>query len=102
MPRPQAWGSPSRGTPGRSQGPVRPSGTATWLPTRQVFCPCLPGFSYKFVAQSGITHMSDGANTPSDPDGAGIFASSTGSTLVNNHEIASARPTTAEPDGVPA
>ena len=60
-----------------------------------------PGFSYKIVAQSGITDISDGVKTPSDPDGTGIFASSTGSTLVNNHEIGSARPTKAEPDGVP-
>src|SRR4051794_12929848 len=61
-----------------------------------------PGFTYKLVAQSGVTTLSDGIKTPSDPDGTGIFASSTGSTLVNNHEIASARPTPAEPDGVPA
>ena len=44
------------------------------------------GFSYKLVAQSGVTPTADGVH-PSDPDGMGVFAASSGgSVLVTNHE----------------
>lgn len=45
------------------------------------------GFSYHIVSQTGVTRTTDGARTPSDPDGNGVFASGAGSTIVNNHEI---------------
>ena len=55
------------------------------------------GFSYRIVAQTGVTQTLDGVPTPSDPDGNGVFANGTGSTIVNNHEINSN-----EAYGVPA
>jgi len=45
------------------------------------------GFSYRIVAEAGTTVMEDGAPTPTDQDGMGLFATAFGSTLVNNHEI---------------
>ena len=54
------------------------------------------GFSYRIVSQTGVTQMLDGVPTPSDPDGNGVFANGTGSTIVNNHEISAS-----EPYGVP-
>ena len=47
------------------------------------------GFSYKIVAQSGVTQTQDGLY-PSDPDGMGVFrrpGRDGGSILVCNHEI---------------
>ena len=54
------------------------------------------GFSYRIVSQTGVTQTLDGVPTPSDPDGNGVFANGTGSTIVNNHEISAS-----EPFGVP-
>jgi secreted PhoX family phosphatase len=45
------------------------------------------GFTYRIVSESGVTQTLDGVPTPSDPDGNGVFANGTGSTIVNNHEI---------------
>jgi len=45
------------------------------------------GFSYTIVAEAGKTVMDGGALTPTDMDGMGAFATSTGTTLVYNHEI---------------
>ena len=56
-----------------------------------------PGFSYKIVAQAGVTLLESGEPTPSDADGTGFFRSQNGSVLVNNHEIGGG-----EPYGVPA
>jgi len=50
------------------------------------------GFSYKIIAQSGVTHLESGQVTPSDPDGAAVFASASGATLVYNHEISGTEP----------
>lgn len=44
-------------------------------------------FSYQIVARTGLTVMETGQPTPSDPDGTASFASPSGMTLVNNHEI---------------
>ncbi|MET9022710.1 alkaline phosphatase PhoX [Actinopolymorpha sp. NPDC004070] len=46
-----------------------------------------PGFTYRIVARSGITRLETGEPTPSDPDGSANFGSSSGMTLVTNHEI---------------
>ncbi|MBF8193928.1 DUF839 domain-containing protein [Nonomuraea sp. K274] len=54
------------------------------------------GFSYKIVAQAGVTKLESGEPTPGDADGAGYFRSSKGGVLVNNHEIGGD-----EPNGVP-
>ncbi|WP_406079191.1 alkaline phosphatase PhoX [Micromonospora sp. NBC_00858] len=56
-----------------------------------------PGFSYKIVAQAGVTLLESGEPTPSDADGTGFFRSQNGGVLVNNHEIGGD-----EPYGVPA
>jgi uncharacterized protein len=50
------------------------------------------GFSYRIVAQSGVTSTADGAPTASDPDANGVFANGFGSTIVNNHEIGGTEP----------
>src|SRR3954470_20991536 len=50
------------------------------------------GFSYRIVTQSGVTPTADGVPTASDPDGSGVFARGTGSTIVNNHEIGGSEP----------
>ena len=55
------------------------------------------GFSYKLVARAGVTLLESGHPTPDDTDGTGAFASASGSTLVNNHEIGGS-----EVFGVPA
>ncbi len=54
------------------------------------------GFSYRVVAQAGVTVLDSGEKTPSDADGTASFPRSGGSTLVNNHEIGGS-----EPFGVP-
>lgn len=56
-----------------------------------------PGFSYKIVAEAGVTLLESGEPTPSDMDGTGFFPGQTGGVLVNNHEIGGT-----EPFGVPA
>lgn len=47
------------------------------------------GFSYKIVAQSGVTLLESGEPTPADPDGTAAFVrhGGKGSVLVVNHEI---------------
>jgi uncharacterized protein len=50
------------------------------------------GFSYRIVAQSGVTSTTDGTPTASDPDANGVFANDSGSTIVNNHEIGGSEP----------
>jgi secreted PhoX family phosphatase len=52
------------------------------------------GFSYKIVAQSGVTRLESGHPTPSDPDGTAAFVrrGSRGSVLVNNHEVSGTEP----------
>lgn len=55
------------------------------------------GFSYKLVAESGVTTLDSGQKTPSDPDGTAAFhRRGGGSVLVVNHEISGG-----EPDPVP-
>jgi uncharacterized protein len=52
------------------------------------------GFSYKIVAQSGVTRLESGHPTPSDPDGTAAFVrhGGSGSVLVNNHEVSGTEP----------
>ena len=52
------------------------------------------GFSYKIVAQSGVTRLESGEPTPSDPDGTAAFVrhGGNGSVLVNNHEVGGSEP----------
>jgi secreted PhoX family phosphatase len=52
------------------------------------------GFSYKIVAESGITLLESGEPTPDDPDGTVAFVrqDGNGSVLVNNHEIGGGEP----------
>ncbi|GAB2975557.1 PhoX family protein [Amycolatopsis acidiphila] len=55
------------------------------------------GFSYRVVAQAGVTTLESGQPTPSDADGTACFRDGRGFVLVNNHEIGGG-----EPYGVPA
>ena len=50
------------------------------------------GFSYRIVAESGVTLLESGEHTPSDPDGTAGFPRGKGVTLVNNHEIGGSEP----------
>lgn len=51
------------------------------------------GFSYKLIAQSGVTMTDDGVAHPSDPDGMGVFpAGNGGSVLISNHENSGSEP----------
>lgn len=45
------------------------------------------GFSYKIVAQAGVTTLVSGEPTPGNADGTAAFATRNGSVLVNNHEL---------------
>ena len=47
------------------------------------------GFSYKIIAESGVTRLESGELTPADPDGTANFPRrpGTGSVLINNHEV---------------
>jgi secreted PhoX family phosphatase len=50
------------------------------------------GFSYKIVAESGVTPTAEGLH-PSDPDGMGVFRGPQGgSVVVSNHEISGSEP----------
>lgn len=56
------------------------------------------GFSYKIVAQTGVSLLESGEPTPGDPDANGVFpARHGGAVIVNNHEIGGS-----ETYGVPA
>ncbi len=51
-----------------------------------------PGFSYEVVAEAGVTDIHDGSGkiigkTPDKTDGTGLFATSNGYRLVQNHEL---------------
>ncbi|MEV4116610.1 alkaline phosphatase PhoX [Nonomuraea sp. NPDC049695] len=50
------------------------------------------GFSYKIVAQAGVTLLESGEPTPSDADGTASFPHGRGATLVNNHEVGGGEP----------
>jgi secreted PhoX family phosphatase len=47
------------------------------------------GFSYKIVAETGVTRLESGEPTPADPDGTANFPRrpNGGSVLINNHEV---------------
>jgi hypothetical protein len=45
------------------------------------------GFSYKIVAETGVTLLESGEPTPSDPDGTAVFEDGTNYVLINNHEV---------------
>lgn len=51
-----------------------------------------PGFSYKVVAQTGVTRLESGEPTPSDPDGTAVFERGGQSVLINNHEVGGDEP----------
>ncbi len=53
-------------------------------------------FTYKVVAEAGVTLLESGEPTPSDADGTACFRGPNGFVLVNNHEIGGS-----EPYGVP-
>jgi secreted PhoX family phosphatase len=47
-----------------------------------------PGFSYKIVAETGVTRLDSGQPTPADPDGTASFPRrGGGAVLVANHEV---------------
>jgi secreted PhoX family phosphatase len=78
-----AYGAPTRAAAG--YGPLVPD------PKKILSLP--QGFSYRIVAEAGVTRLGDGGEpTPSDTDGTAAFATAAGTTLVNNHEIGGDEP----------
>ena len=67
-----------------SRRPPRP-GPLRNDPRRLLALPA--GFSYKLVAQSGVTELERGGKTPERTDGTGAFAAGNRIRLVQNHEI---------------
>jgi hypothetical protein len=52
------------------------------------------GFRYRVLAEEGVTRLESGEPSPSDPDGAAVFArpDGSGAVLICNHEIGSDEP----------
>ena len=75
-------------------GPSAPkSGYGPLLPDPNGLLALPKGFSYKVVAQTGVTPVRGGGVFPSDPDGMAVFrwrGSGGGSILICNHEIGGA------------
>jgi secreted PhoX family phosphatase len=73
------------------QGPsAPPSGYGPLIPDPNGLLALPEGFSYKIVAQTGVTPVRGGGFFPSDPDGMAVFrwrGRSGGSILICNHEI---------------
>ena len=67
---------------------TRPAaGYGALVPDPQGLLALPKGFSYKLIAQSGVTPTDDGVPHPSDPDGMGVFPGlGGGSIVVTNHE----------------
>ena len=57
----------------RLPGCARPSATATLVPDPAGMLALPPGFSYRIVAETGVTTTEDGVADPSDPDANGVF-----------------------------
>jgi uncharacterized protein len=68
-------------------GSRSPQGYGLLLPDPQGILALPAGFSYRIVAEAGVTTLESGEPTPSDADGTAVFRGRHGSTLVNNHEI---------------
>ncbi|MFG1950848.1 alkaline phosphatase PhoX [Micromonospora sp. NPDC048830] len=79
--------------PAAAQAAFRPAvGYGELVPDPAGLLSLPPGFSYTIVAQAGVSLLESGQPTPSDTDGTGCFRSTTGSVLVNNHEIGGSEP----------
>ena len=70
--------------------PPSSAGYGALVPDPKKILALPPGFSYRIVSETGVTRTDDGVPTASDPDGNGVFANGSGSTIVNNHEIGGA------------
>ena len=68
-------------------GSRSPQGYGPLVPDPQGILALPAGFSYRIVAEAGVTTLESGEPTPSDADGTAVFRGRHGSTLVNNHEI---------------
>src|SRR5919108_1497057 len=82
------------GTASAAHGPRGPAGYGPLVDDPAGLLSLPEGFSYKIVAQSGVTRLESGHPTPSDPDGTAAFVrrGSRGSVLVNNHEVSGTEP----------
>jgi secreted PhoX family phosphatase len=82
--------------PARAAGRGKPGavGYGPLVPDPKGLLSLPEGFSYKVVAQSGVTKLESGEPTPSDPDGTAAFVrhGGNGSVLVNNHEVGGGEP----------
>jgi uncharacterized protein len=75
--------------PASTPAPTRaPAGYGPLVADPQRILSLPSGFRYAVVAEAGVSTLADGGEpTPSDTDGTAAFATPTGITLVNNHEI---------------
>ena len=84
------------GTDGRSAGTYsrRGAGYGPLVPDPEGRLALPEGFRYRVLAEEGVTRLETGEPSPSQPDGAAVFAfpDGSGSVLVCNHEIDSEHP----------
>lgn len=83
-------GAPAQARPGLPYVPRTPTGLidVPLVPDPAGILSLPPGFSYKIVAESGVTQLDTGQKTPADPDGTASFPRrGGGAILVNNHEV---------------
>ncbi|GAA3563705.1 PhoX family protein [Nonomuraea rosea] len=79
--------------PGAARAATRsPAGYGPLLPDPAGLLALPAGFSYRIVAETGVTALESGEPTPSDPDGMACFTTRSGSTLVCNHEVSGSEP----------
>lgn len=70
----------------------RPVGYGALVPDPAGVLSLPEGFSYKIVAEAGVSLLESGEPTPSDPDGTAVFERDGRFVLVNNHEISGSEP----------
>ena len=81
-------------SPGSAPGKPGPAGYGPLVDDPAGLLSLPVGFSYKVVAESGVTKLDSGEPSPSDPDGTASFVrhGGNGSVLVVNHEISGSEP----------
>ena len=81
-------------SPGNAPGKPGPAGYGPLVDDPAGLLSLPAGFSYKVVAESGVTRLDSGEPSPSDPDGTASFVrhGGNGSVLVVNHEISGSEP----------
>ena len=83
----------AQASPGHDKHDPRPAGYGPLIQDPAGLLSLPAGFSYKLIAESGVTKLETGELTPSDPDGTAYFPmQGGGSVLINNHEVDGSEP----------